>query len=163
MPVTTDIAASYRRPGAVVRGHIDRGISEASVLAFLMGGCLMLYVARWPALRRQAEQTEDPFGSLMTGELIWWILYMPLVLYAVAGLSQLAFRLFKAPITGLGARLSLFWAVLAASPMYLLAGMTNGFIGEGLELDLVRSVGYVVFAWFWYSGLRAVRAIERTA
>ncbi|MEO0865918.1 MAG: YIP1 family protein, partial [Pseudomonadota bacterium] len=51
-----------------------------------------------------------------------------------------------------GARLALFWALLASSPLVLLHGLTAGFVGPGIELQFVGFVWLVVFLWFWIGG-----------
>ena len=51
-----------------------------------------------------------------------------------------------------GARLALFWALLASSPLILLHGLTAGFIGPGLELQIVGLLWCVIFFWFWIGG-----------
>lgn len=56
--------------------------------------------------------------------------------------------------TGYGARVALFWAFLAGSPILLLWGLIAGFIGAGPGLNLVGIVWIAVFLWFWIAGLR---------
>ena len=163
MPLTTDIAASYRRPGAVVRDHPARDRSEARLLAFLMGSCLLFFVSQWPALAREAHLQQTELNPMLGGALMAWIFFAPLLLYGVAALVQLGFRVAGRPISGFASRLALFWALLASSPLILLNGLTEGFIGQGLELTLVGLAWIAVFAWFWIAGLRAVRAAEVAA
>jgi hypothetical protein len=159
MPVTTDIAASYRRPGAVVRGHLARGVTEPRALAFLMGGCLVVFVGQWPRLAREAHLTEgQSLEQLLAGAFFGWVLVMPLVLYALAGLAQLLARAIRRPVGGLASRFALFWAFLAASPLALLAGLTGGFVGEGIEAQIVGAAWLAAFLWFWITGLRTIRA-----
>ena len=51
-----------------------------------------------------------------------------------------------------GARLALFWALLATTPLKLLEGLVAGFIGAGIELQIVGLLWLLVFAWFWLTG-----------
>ena len=92
---------------------------------------------------------------LMGGTLMAWLFIAPLILYAVAALSHLAGRAFGRGPGGYGARIALFWALLAAAPVMLLWGLTAGFVGPGIELNLVGLLWLGVFGWFWAAGYRA--------
>lgn len=154
MAVTTDIAASYRGPGAVLRRIFAREASEPRALAFLMGGCAVMFVARWPALAREAHLQDEELTMLMGGTLLATVFFLPLILYALALIVQTGARVFGSPMTGYGSRVALFWALLAASPLMLLNGLVAGFIGPGAALTLVGAVWFAVFMWFWITGLR---------
>ena len=53
-----------------------------------------------------------------------------------------------------GARLALFWALLASTRWLLLHGLVAGFIGPGPSLQFgVGLIWFAVFAWFWIAGL----------
>lgn len=157
MPVTTDIVASYRRPGAVVRGQLARGASEPRALAILMGACLVLFIAQWPGLARQAHLQQADLEAMMMGSFFAIVLLLPLLLYGLAALTQLFAGLVRRPVSGLGARIALFWALLAASPLFLLIGLVEGFVGPGPGLSVIEFLALTIFAWFWISGLRAAR------
>lgn len=159
MPVTTDILASYRRPSAVLRGHLARAASEPRALAWLMGACGVMFVAQWPRLARQAHLDGTEMEPAMGGALLGTLIILPLVFYVVAGLSQLVLRLFGGAVSGYEARVALFWALLAASPMALLNGLVAGFIGPGVEQSLVGAAWFGAFLWVWISGLRTARAM----
>ncbi|SMX50107.1 YIP1 family protein [Maliponia aquimaris] len=158
MPVTTDILASYRRPSAVLRGHLARAASEPRALAWLMGACGVMFVAQWPRLARQTHLDGTEMEPAMGGALLGTLIFLPLVFYVVAGLSQLVLRLFGGAVTGYEARVALFWALLAASPLALLNGLVAGFVGPGPEQGLVGAAWLAAFLWFWITGLRTARA-----
>ena len=61
--------------------------------------------------------------------------------------------LFRTQGSFYGARLALFWALLAAAPLFLLVGLVAGFLGQGLEWKLVGSLWIVCLIWFWLGGL----------
>ena len=82
------------------------------------------------------------------------VFIVPLFLYLVAGLVALIARLLGSRMTGYGARLALFWALLAASPLILLWGLTAGFVGPGIEMTIVGALWCAAFLWFWITGLR---------
>jgi hypothetical protein len=79
---------------------------------------------------------------------------MPLVLYLLAGLGFLVLRLFRQPISGFGARVALFWAVLAAAPVFLLLGLLTGLNGQGPGTTLVAVIWGAALVVFWVQGLR---------
>lgn len=155
MTVTTDMVASYRRPGRVVARLLQMGQREDRALAILMAACMVIFVAQWPRLARQAHL--DPtieLQMLLGGALLGWIMIAPLIMYTIAFASHLIARLAGGKGTGYGARIALFWALLASSPLILLHGMVAGFIGSGGALSLVGLIWLVIFLWFWISGLR---------
>ncbi|MCV6587038.1 MAG: YIP1 family protein [Marinibacterium sp.] len=155
MPVTTDITATYRGPGKVVGRLLGMGQREDRALAFLMGGCLLIFVAQLPRLAREAHLTGQALDAKMGGALLGWLILAPLALYLIAGLTHLVARVLGGKGSWYGSRLSLFWALLASTPMWLLYGLVTGFIGPGAAERLVGLMLLAVFGWFWISGLRA--------
>lgn len=160
MPVTTDIVATYRGPGAQMRRLLARGESEPRALALCMAGCLILFIAGLPALARQAHLTGSDLQMDMGGALLGTIFILPLVLYAAAALVHVVARMLGGQGTPHGARLALFWAMLASSPLILLNGLVAGFIGAGPEQTLVGAIWFAVFIWFWIGGMRSVQRGE---
>lgn len=154
MPVTTDIVASYRGPGRVIDRLLSMGEREDRALAFLMGFCGLAFVAQLPGLSRKAHLTGEPLDMLMGGALLGSVIILPLALYIVALLSYWVIRLFGGKGTAYGARLALFWALLASTPMILFHGLVAGFIGEGPALTGAGLLWAAVFLWFWVGGLR---------
>lgn len=154
MAVTQDIVATYRGPGAVLRRLLDRGQREDRALAILMAGCLVVFVSQWPVLARRAHIEQIELNPLLGGSLLAWLFIAPLALYALAALSHAIARAMGGKGSYYGARLALFWALLAASPLMLLNGLVGGFIGPGPALTLVGFVWFVLFLWFWLAGLR---------
>ncbi len=154
MAVTRDIAATYRGPGAVMRRLLSMGQREDRALAILMAGCVAMFVAQWPRLAREAYLTEQELNPLLGGALLAWAFIAPLIFYAIALISHLIARVFGGRGSGFGARLSLFWALLAASPLVLLHGLVAGFIGPGPGLTAIGILWLVAFVAFWALGLR---------
>jgi hypothetical protein len=154
MAVTTDIARTWRAPGAVVADHLAQGRREDRALLFLMLACLILFLARWPALSRQVALTGGDLTQLVTYALFGTVILLPLILYGLAALLFLAGRAMMPGLTPFGARLSLFWALLAASPAALLWGLSAGFIGPGLQTTLTGAIWVAAVLWFALTGLR---------
>lgn len=97
---------------------------------------------------------------LLGGALMGWVFIVPLVLYGVAAITRLIAMALGGRGTFYGARLALFWAVLAASPLFLLVGLVAGLIGPGLELQVVGLLWFAFFAWFWFAGLMTTQRVE---
>ncbi|ETX16557.1 hypothetical protein OCH239_01650 [Roseivivax halodurans JCM 10272] len=153
MPVTSDIVATYRGPGAVMRRLLSGGPREDRALAVLMGACALIFISQWPALSRRAHLEGQELDPLLGGALFAWLFVAPLLLYGLAALSHLAAKLAGGKGTWFGARLALFWSVLASTPLILLNGLVAGFQGPGPALSLVGALWFAVFLWFWIRSL----------
>lgn len=161
MPLSSDIVATYRGPGRVMRRLLDMGPREDRALAFVMAFCLVAFVAQMPGLARRAHIEGLELNMLLGGALLGTVFILPLFFYILALVSHWAARLVGGHGTPFGARLALFWALLASAPLVLLNGLVAGFIGPGPALTLVGIIWVAVFVWFWLSGLRqAQRATQ---
>ena len=154
MPVTSDIAASYRGPARVMRHLLDMGQREDRALAFVMAFCVIAFVAQLPALARRAHLEQADLNMLMGGALLGSVFLLPLLFYVIALLSHWVARMLGGQGSAYGARLALFWSLLSSTPLVLLNGLVAGFIGPGPALSLVGLIWVAVFAWFWLTNLR---------
>jgi hypothetical protein len=160
MTITTDILRSWRRPRTVIREKLAAGEREDRALAVLMGASLLLFVAQWPSLSRAAFlDPTTPLEARLGGALLACLFILPLLAYGIAAISHLIARALGGKGTGFGARLALFWAMLAIAPAMLLQGLTAGFIGASPALWLVQTLVLVGFLWIWLSMMIQV---ERT-
>lgn len=155
MPVTRDIIASYRRPGHVMRRLLAMGEREDRALAILVAGCLVMFIAQWPRLAREAHLSEQALNPLLGGALMAWLFIAPLLFYALALLSHWVARAVGGRGNAFGARMALFWALLAASPLILLHGLVAGFIGPGPGLQAIGALWLAAFVLIWILGLHA--------
>ncbi|ROU04107.1 YIP1 family protein [Histidinibacterium lentulum] len=160
MAVTTDIARTWRGPRRVMRDLLAKGEREDRAIVYLMAACVLLFMARWPVLVRAAEGIEPLPGQdgasltqLLTYGFFATVMILPLMLYGIGALAHLAARALGGRGTFYRARLALFWALLAASPVALLHGLVRGFIGPGFEAMLTGALWVGVFLWFWIAGL----------
>lgn len=150
MTVTGDILATWRRPREIFRAKLAQGVREDRALAMLMGACALLFVAQWPALSRAAHLDPTiPLDARMGGALMGTIFILPVVLYGLAALSHLVARLMGGKGSHYGARLALFWALLATAPLMLLHGLMAGFLGQGMQLTVVGVGIFLAFLWLW--------------
>jgi hypothetical protein len=152
MALTQNIAATYRGPGRVVRRLLDLGPREDRALAYLMGACMLIFVAQLPRLAREAHLTGQELDILMGASLLAWVFIAPLLFYAIAFIARGIGRVFGGRGSAYGARIALFWALFASSPLMLLYGLVAGFIGPGIEQDIVGVIWLGVFFWFWIGG-----------
>ncbi|MPL99014.1 hypothetical protein SDC9_45226 [bioreactor metagenome] len=154
MAAVDDILRSYRAPRAVVRGHLARTRSEPRALTLLLAALVVIFVGQWPRLSRLSfEQPDQPMAVLLVGTAIALLATVP-VFYALAALAHLVARLFGAKGSWYGARIALFWALLAVSPLMLLQGLVAGFLGQGVQLSLISGLVFVAFLAIWGAGMR---------
>ncbi|MFA8442969.1 YIP1 family protein [Yoonia sp.] len=161
MAVTNDIVRTWRRPRQVMRDLLAQGRREDRAIVYLMVSCFLIFVAQWPRLRRVAEGYEPSpwpaemnFEGMLTYTFFSAVIVLPLVMYGVAGLSHLVAKLFGGKGGWFGARLALFWTLLATSPLFLFYGLVRGLIGPGAQATLVGGIGAVVFLFIWVQSLR---------
>jgi hypothetical protein len=154
MAITSDIVESYRRPRTVLRRRLADGGQEPRALAVLMGACLLMFVAQWPAAARAAHLDPSvPLDARIGGALMATLFVVPLLAYGVAALSHLVARLFGGRGTYLGARMALFWSLLAVSPLMLAQGLLGGLAGPGPALALFGLVVAAAFLFLWLNAL----------
>lgn len=149
------ILESWWAPGRVVASL--RGMPDRALIAVLMAALLIFLIAQAPGHARAAQlQPEVPLAARMGGAILGVMFMMPLMAYAVAALVSALSRLTPWPVAPLDSRLALFWALLAAAPAMLLAGLTAGLVGPGAPLALTRAVAGLGFLVIWGAGLRAL-------
>jgi len=150
MGLLADIGATYRGPRSVMRRHLAIGQREDRALMYLGLACILIFIAQWPRLRREALFDEAiPFDVRVGGAMLAWIFIVPLLLYAIAALAHIAARALGGQGTWYSARLALFWSLLAASPLWLLNGLVAGFAGSGPQMMLTGAAALGVFLVFW--------------
>jgi len=154
MSIATDIIATYRSPRQVMRRLLGMGVREDRALIYLMLGCGLVFVAQWPRLARQAQLDESvPLDALLGGALLGWLFLAPLGLYAIAAASRAIASLLGGRGSWFSARLALFWSLLAASPLWLLTGLTAGVLGPGAAQNLTGLLALATFLIFWLMSL----------
>ena len=154
MSATDDILRSYRAPRAVMRSLLARGRSEPWALTILLSALAVVFIAQWPRLSRQAHLDADqPMTGLMVGTGLALLAALP-VFYLLAAASHMVARGIGGRGSFYSARLALFWALLAVSPLMLLQGLVAGFIGAGVQMQLMSVLVGLAFVAIWIAGLR---------
>ena len=161
MAVTDDIVATYRGPGRVASRLLAGERHEARPLAYLLAALGLIIVAQAPGLSRAAylEPATPFFHRLMATALAMGAM-LP-VFYGLAALSHLAMRLAGGRGDWFGARIALFWALLAVAPLMLFQGLVTAFVGPGPGAQVTGIVVFAVFLWFWIAGLKEAEFGER--
>lgn len=154
MSLTSDIIATYRGPGRVVARFLSQGRNEVRALLFVLIAGVMMFVAASPYQAREAElNTDVPFLARMYWSAFFYILIMPILIYLFAAIVWVLARIARRRVSGYEIRFTLIWALLASTPLLLLMGLTAGFIGAGIQLQVVGFIWIAVFGWFWAAGL----------
>ena len=159
MTVSADILATWRDTRRVMRAKLAEGPREDRALATLFGACLLIFIAELPGLARAAHLDPSvPLAARIGGALLATLFLLPLVFYALAGISYLGQRLRGWRGSAYPARLALFWSLLATGPLILVAGLISGFAGSGPVARIVGLAVLVVFILIWRAALAEVRA-----
>ena len=156
MTITGEIVASYRRPAAAVGRMLAGPRREDRALVMVMAACAVIFVSQWPVAARAAHLAPAiPLEARLAGMLLATVFLLPLLAYALAGASHAVLRLFGGRGSHYGARIALFWALLAVSPLMLLKGLVAGLIGPGAALTATGATIFAAFMWIWGAGLHA--------
>ncbi|MDJ0859859.1 MAG: YIP1 family protein [Dinoroseobacter sp.] len=154
MAVTTEIFRAWKSPRAAIRRQLAGGENEGRALIYLMVACLLIFIAQWPRLSREAFlQPEIPLDVRIGGALMGWVFIAPLLFYGLAALSHLISRLAGGQGSYFGARLALFWSLLVISPIVLFLGLVAGFIGAGPAANATSLLLLLAFLYIWGSSL----------
>ncbi len=158
MAVTTDIVETWRGPRSVVRRLLARGTSEPFAFSLLLTFLLLALVALTPNLERQAyfdagasvlpRLYASGLGLLTT--IPFW--------YLLAAIAHIGAGWFGGRGSYFGARLALFWTLVAISPAMLVQGMVLGVLGNGL---LAAALGWAVALGFLALWIVMLREVEK--
>lgn len=156
MSVVRDILATYRAPRTVHKGHFEGERREDKALAWLVSACVLIFVAQWPRLAREAWLApEIDLQARLAGALFAWVMVMPLFFYVASLVLSLVLKAFGHWASAYHVRTVLFWSLLASVPLWLLSGLIGGFAGAGGVFTLVSTVSLVALVVFVWAGLTA--------
>ena len=163
MSLVLDILRTYRAPRSVLRRRIGPAVREDRALATLMAACVLMFVAQWPRLAREAFfDASITLEARLAGALFGWLLVAPLALYVLALVSHGALRLAGSEARGYDTRMALFWAFLATAPLWLLSGLASGYLGSSLPAAVVSLAAFGAFVAFWVMGLAEIFGRRQT-
>ena len=158
MALVAEIIATWRAPRQALRARVAQDVREDIALMVLLAALGFSFLAQWPGLARSAHlQPEMPLAARLIGSFLAGLGVVPLA-YLLAAASHLVARALGGQGSWYGARLALFWSLLAVSPLMLLHGLLTGLLGSG---PMLNSAGLVVAMGFLYLWLPALAASER--
>ncbi|GGE41322.1 YIP1 family protein [Actibacterium pelagium] len=162
MSVTQDIVATWRNPRRVIARQLAGGQREDRALAYAMGACALIFISQLPVIARQAHLDDTvPLEASLQYAAMAWLLVAPLLLYGVAAVSHIVLMIFGGKGSWFGARLALFWSLLASTPLWLFYGMVRGFIGEGPAEQAVGAILLIGFGVIWLLSLLEAEGMTR--
>lgn len=154
MGITLDIARSWRHPRRTMAQRMSFGIREDQALLFLMLGCLLMFVSQWPRLYVETNADPSiPFEARAGAALLGWLFIVPLLSYALAAIARIVAKIFGGNGTWFSARMALFWALLSATPMWLLNGAMTGLHAPDLLRDATGVIALAGFVAIWLSSM----------
>ncbi len=157
MSIALDIFRTYRSPRSVLRNRVTGGPREDRALAVLVAGCFVMFIAQWRYLARLAyEDPTIPLQARLGAALLGWLFLAPLAFYGLSAIAHLLARLMGGQASWFEARMALFWALFASTPLWLLNGLVLGFLGPGTEATGVGLLALAALLIFWIAGLREV-------
>lgn len=154
MSVVINISKTYYKPIQTYSKLFASGASEKENLAYLVGGCFISFIAEWPAQARLAFENQQPVDGLMGAILLSNLFLLPLVFYLISMIIYFFAKIFRSNILAFEVRLIVFWAYLAATPMLLLVGLVEGFLGKNFLYFITSAVWLSVFLAFIFSGFK---------
>ena len=155
MSVTSDIVESWRHPAVVVRRLLAQR-SEPFAFSLLVTGLVLLFVSLAPFQARGAYyQPDQPLMQRLLAAALAMAATVPFW-YLLAALAHLVARLLGGKGSFYGARVALFWALVAASPALLVSGLVRGLRGTGGASDGIGMLAALAFVALWLMMLNEV-------
>lgn len=164
------ILAGWRDLRGSFRAEIAAGHQEPRLLAYAMGGCVALVLARAPqsvlGMLDGAAAAGEPVSAtmLVVMQVVAALFFLPLMLYGVAALARMALRLFGGKGGWFDTRLAVFWSLVLAAPILLVGGLFSfGFAltnEAGRLAGLPSVIAQLIWLRFWAEGLAEAHALR---
>lgn len=151
MAVVDAILSAYKGPKEEMRAQINAGITEPQTLFYALMFGFLSFVAIVPSLARRAITDDIELKALAGAQFVSSVFMMPLLMYAIAGLSHLILLRFGGQGSYVDARRAMFWAAIVTTPCILLNGLINVYAPSFYLLS--TGVTAIVFFWQWISCL----------
>jgi hypothetical protein len=115
----------------------------------LVTGLILLWVSLAPFLAREAYfQPDQPLTQRLLAAALAMAATVPFW-YLLAAIGHLVARMMGGQGSWYGARVALFWALVATAPALLVSGLVRGMIGLGAAANVTGSITAMVFLLFW--------------
>lgn len=151
MGIAGDILTSWRFPRRVMRKHLAAGVREDRALVMLITACLLIFLSQFPALMRAGKF--ESFEARIVGPLFAWLFVAPLFMYLLAAMSHVVARMLGASGSWFGARLALFWSLLAAAPLWFLSAVVTDLMGAIFLTNIAAGLALGMFVVIWMTSL----------
>lgn len=165
------VAAAWGGFRASTAREAAEGHGEPRLLAYAIGGCFVLWLARAPEVlaadlaRAAATGTAaTPPAMLLTTHLVSMLFFTPLMLYGVAALMRMILRAFGGTGGWRETRLAVFWSLVVAAPAFLVAGAAGSLLrlgGAPEAAPAAMTAAGLIWLWFWSAGLAEVHGFRR--
>lgn len=156
MSITRDIARTYLHPRQVITGRA-RGADEVHAIGILLVACGIIFISQLPVLAREAYfDPSQPLEARIAGAAMGLLMILPLMIYGLAALVGVISRLFGNRAGFFPIRFAIFWALLAATPMWLLNGLTHAMVGPGIAERITAALTAAVFIGLSGIGIHAL-------
>ncbi|MEM9010715.1 MAG: YIP1 family protein [Pseudomonadota bacterium] len=140
-----DLLRTWRAPRAVLADQFARGLGEERLLAYLLGACLLFFIATLPGAAEDAAlQGLDSATPVVGARLFGFFFVAPLLLYGVAALVHLVARALGAKGSYFRARAAFFWSLFALAPLTLVLGALSTLLAPVVG----EVIGYLLLAAF---------------
>jgi hypothetical protein len=134
---------------------------EDRALAVVMGAGAFVFLGEIPlAMRAAALDPAVPVDARIGGALMGAVFLRPLAAYAVAAASRIVARLLGGHGSWHGARLALFWALLAVQPVALVLALLRARAPIDASAGGLDGLGVAAFGAFLYLWFRLLVAAE---
>lgn len=161
MSVVANIVASYVAPVAEMRRMLRAGQREDRALAVLFGGCALIFISSLPAaFGLAAADLSVPLEARIGGAMFAWLALAPLTAYVLAAGSHVIARTIGGRGSWYGARLALFWALFASSPLWLVQVAAYVVFGAGVGQNVFGTLALGAFLYIWLGSLWAAERPE---
>lgn len=148
MSLIGDIATAYRDPVAVAAGQEAQGVTEPQTLFYGMLFGFLSFLAQLPTLAVLADRAGPPLPALAAANFVAFVLFLPLMLYLLAGVAHAILAQFGGTATWAQARRALFWSALVATPLILVSGLAAPILPRPAVVVAQLATG-AVFFWQW--------------
>lgn len=154
MSLVEDILRAYRAPRSVMQAQIDRGITEAQTLFYGMFFGVINLIANYPRIANTQADPEVIMG-MISGIFIAYIFFLPLMLYALAGVIHLVLLKFGGQASWAEARRAFNWSAVCVIPFVLCSGALYVFENNFLT-DISNLVIAAIFFWQVYANFNHI-------
>lgn len=155
MSTLSDIVIFHIKPRLVIRRRISHSTGDGEALLYLLLACFAFFLAQIPEMVRLNINygSEFPFHGMVAARFVGVAIFAPILFYIVSALTRIVLKAGGLKISWLNSRISLFWALLASTPMMLALGVVQGLTQSNIVLWSATVIVGLLFLFFWIIGI----------